>query len=147
MKRRKQADCSETMVHDSPRVKVHSLGDTLIFEVDEDVTQDVAEAVSMIMHNRIEGSFWSIPTDGLAELVDPERALYWLSGGDREWSLLEHYSQPWPSCSQDFRDKWSETVTRIVMQSKTLADIRAGFRRELTLHRIYDWCISRGLVR
>ena len=147
MKRRKQTTCSETTVYDSPRVKVHSLDGSFIFEIDEEVTQDAAEAVSMIMHNRIEGAFWSIPMNGPAEQIVPERALYWLSGGDKEWSLLEHYSMSWPTCCRDFCDKWSEVVHRIVLQSHTLADIREGFRKELGLHRIYDWCISRGLVR
>lgn len=147
MKRRKSVIDFDRSIWESDRVMIYDLDDHgVIFEVDGEVTLDPAEAVAMMMHRRIDGP-WHITLEMPAATVVPERSLYWLSGGDREWALLENYSLPWPTCCPDFCERWGEEVTRVVADSATLGDVRDGFRSALGLHTIYDWCIARGFVR
>jgi hypothetical protein len=147
MKRRKSVIEFDRAIWESDRVMVYGLDDQgTIFEVDGEVTLDPAEAVAMMIHRRIDGP-WHIPLDPSAMSVVPERCLYWLSGGDREWALQEHYCQPWSACCPEFCDRWGDQVRAVISGSATLGDVRDGFRSGLNLHVIYDWCISRGFVR
>lgn len=147
MKRRKSVVEFERAIWQSDRVCVYDLDDQgLIYEVDGEATLDPAEAAAMMIHRRIDGP-WHIPVGGSAGQVVPERCLYWLSGGDREWSLLEHYSCPWSACCPEFCERWGGEVSRVAAGSATLGDLRDGLRSAVGLHLLYDWAISRGFVR
>ena len=127
--------------------RVYNVDGEAIFEVGGDVTPDLAEAVALAMRDRVGGEFWDLRTADLGRTVSPERCLYWLSGGDKEWSPLEHYLHPWFTCCGDFCAKWGRDVADIVDKSATLGEVRDGFRDRLNLHVIYDWCVGRGHIR
>jgi hypothetical protein len=147
MKRRKSVIESEKVIWEDDRVRIYTLEDKdVIFEVDGDVTLDVAEAVAMMIHRRVDGP-WSLDASTFDRGVSPDRCLYWLSGGDREWSLMEHYCLPWFDCCTDICEKWGDSVRAVVQSASTLGDIRDGLRSTASLPDIYDWCIGRGFAR
>lgn len=147
MKRRKSVVEHERVLWQSDRVGIYEFaGGGYMYEVDGEVTIDPAEAVAMMMHLRVDGP-WHLEVGGSRVDSVPERCLYWLSGGDTEWVLLEHYRLPWPACYPDFCERWGAQVAAVAESSRTLGDIREGFRSRLGLVLLYDWCVSAGLVR
>ena len=89
---------------------------------------------------------WSIEVEHNTA-IDPEKCLYWLSGGNKEWFLLEHYNKPWVECYLDFQEEFGFMVVEIIKRSKTLGDIRNGFNKYLNLPTLYDFAISKGHVK
>jgi hypothetical protein len=82
-------------------LRVTKEGNEYFFEIGPEMTSDLAEAVSILMRK----SDWNDPIWNTAidkkmiyENITPEKALYWLSGGYKEWNSLDHYNQPWCDC-------------------------------------------------
>jgi hypothetical protein len=40
------------------------------------------------------------------ENITPERSLFWLTGGDKEWRTMEYYNTPWCDCYLDFQTEF-----------------------------------------
>ena len=77
-------------------VSVTKEGDEYFFEIGTEMTTDVAEAVSILMRT----TDWNDPIWKTAinkkmiyENITPEKALYWLTGGNKEWNSLHHYNR------------------------------------------------------
>lgn len=119
------------------------------FEVGKDATTDIAEATSILMRNFSDShSIWKTEVrDVKIEDISPEKSLFWLTGGYKEWRSLEHYNRPWCDCYLDFQEEFGFLIINIVKRSKTLGDIRDGFLRYLNLPILYDYAVSKNLVR
>ena len=77
---------------DSDVVRISEEFGQYFFEVGNEITTDIAEAVAIMMRNpRIDNSIWSKKIEINYESIDPQKALYWLSGGDNEWITLQNY--------------------------------------------------------
>lgn len=145
MKKRREV-INNTLVFGSNVVKItKEPTNELFFEIRNEVTTDLAEAVSIMMKLDIK-DVWNIEVDHNTA-IDPEKCLYWLSGGNKEWSLLEHYNKPWVECYLDFQEEFGFMVIEIIKRSKTLRDIRNGFNKYLNLPTLYDFAISKGHVK
>lgn len=124
--------------------------DEYFFEIDREITSDVAEAVSILM-SKVEWNdpIWKtkIDIDIIYENITPCKSLFWLSGGYSEWRTMKHYNTPWCNCYLDFQEEFGFLVVGIVRKSKTLSDIRDGFVKYLNLPVIYNFAISRDMIK
>jgi len=125
-------------------------GDEYFFEIGSEMTTDVAEAVSIFMRN----IDWNDPIWNTAvnekmiyENITPEKSLYWLTGGVKEWSSLNHYNRPWCDCYLDFQEEFGFLIVNIVKKSKTLLDIRNSFMKYLNLPILYNFAISKNMIK
>ena len=120
----------------------------LFFEVGNEITTDVAEAVSIMMRiPNLDETIWEkeLPMD--FDTVEPRRALYWLSGGDNEWVALQNYNRPWSQCDIEYQEEFGFMVMSILKKSKKLKDIKQGFIRYLNLPTHYEFALSQGYIK
>ena len=119
------------------------------FEVGKEFTTDMAEAVALLMRNfDYNHSIWQTEINGVnAEDITPERSLFWLTGGYQEWRNLDNYNRPWYDCYLEFQEEFGFLIINIVKKAKRLSDIRDGFIKYLNLPVLYEFAISRDLVR
>jgi hypothetical protein len=147
---RKKRFTKQTNVNfkDSDVVRISEEVGQYFFEVGSEITTDVAEAVAIMMRNpRTDNSIWSKKIQVNLESVEPQKALYWLSGGDNEWITLQNYNQPWNKCYLEFQEEFGFIVINILKKSKNLGDIRNGFQKYLNLPNLYEFALSKNLIR
>jgi hypothetical protein len=119
------------------------------FEIGEQITDDVAEAVSILM-KKVDStdSIWKTRLDDFKKYsVIPEKSLYWLSGGQKEWDTLVNYNKPWCESYIHFQEKFGTMIVEAVENSKTLADVKSIFEYELNLLNIYEFALSESLIK
>ena len=120
----------------------------LFFEIGNQITTDLAEAVSILMRiQNVDEQIWNKELKIDFETIEPRRALYWLSGGDSEWITLQHYNRPWTQCDLDFQEEFGFMVISILKKSKTLKDIRNGFIKHLSLPTLYEFALSQNFIK
>ena len=120
----------------------------LFFEIGNEVTTDVAEAVAILMTKKsIDQQIWETQFEVKAEEIEPKKAIYWLTGGDREWITLNHYKHAWSEIYLDFQEKFGHTIVDVIKNSRTLAEVRNGFTKLVNLPILYDFALSTGFVR
>jgi hypothetical protein len=120
----------------------------LFFEIGNEITTDIAEAVSIMMRiPNLDETVWEneLPMD--FDTVEPRRALYWLSGGDNEWVTLQNYNRPWAQCDIEYQEEFGFMVMSVLKKSKKLKDIKNGFIRYLNLPTLYEFALSQGYIR
>ena len=120
----------------------------LFFEIGNEITTDIAEAVSIMMRiPNLDETIWEneLPMD--FDTVEPRRSLYWLSGGDNEWVTLQNYNRPWSQCDIEYQEEFGFMVMSILKKSKKLKDIKQGFIRYLNLPTLYEFALSQGYVK
>lgn len=123
-------------------------GDEYFFEIGAETTTDVAEAVSILMRTlNWNDSIWKTEVTEEMKNVTPEKALYWLSGGKNEWNTLNHYKNPWCEYYLDFQEEFGFLIVNIVNRAKTLLDIREEFNRYLNLETLYNYALSKNMIR
>lgn len=119
------------------------------FEIGGEVTDDIGEAVSILMRhrNKKNDKIWETPISNMNSYeIRPEKSLYWLTGGHDEWRKNENYKSGWSICSEIFTEKFGEKVIDIVKESATFDDIRKGFQKKLSLPRLYEYALDSGIV-
>jgi hypothetical protein len=137
------------VVFNNDRVVISNFADEWIFEIGNDITNDIAEAVSILIR-RVDYNdpVWKMEVKNIiVENIIPEKSLFWLTGGYKEWEKLDNYSKPWHDCYLDFQEEFGFIVVRSIKRAKTLKDIRDNFLRYLNLPVLYDFAVSKNLVR
>jgi len=131
-------------------LRVTKEGNDYFFEIGPEMTSDVAEAVSILMR-KIDWNdpIWETTIDKkmIYENITPEKSLYWLSGGYKEWNTLDHYNRPWCDCYLEFQEEFGFLIVNLVKKSKTLLDVRNAFMKYLNLPTLYNFAISKNMVR
>lgn len=123
-------------------------GDEYFFEIGAETTIDVAEAVSILMRTITwNDSIWKTEVNEEMKTITPEKALYWLSGGKNEWNTLNHYKNPWCEYYLYFQEEFGFLIVNIVNRAKTLLDIREEFNRYLNLETLYNYALSKNMIR
>jgi hypothetical protein len=129
--------------------KISIEGNKWFFEIGKELTTDIAEAVSLLVRDcDVNDQVWDVEIKDInTEDITPEKSLYWLSGGNKEWKSLENYNRPWCDCYLDFQEEFGFSILNIVSRSKTLGDVRKHFIENLNLPVLYDFALSRNLIR
>ena len=137
------------ILYKSEFVDISREGEEYFFEIGSLLTNDIAEAVSILMRKiDNESEIWEIEINDVElEKITPEKCLYWLSGGNEEWQNLENYNRPWSDCYLEFQEEFGMLIVNIIKKSKTLRDIKCKFTRLLNLQTLYDFALSKNMVR
>lgn len=151
MKKRKdllEKTGTKTIFTDKTR-KISIEGNEWFFEIGKEVTTDIAEAVSILLREcDSNDQVWEVELRNKnTDDITPEKSLYWLTGGYKEWRSLENYNRPWCDCYLEFQQEFGLTIASIVRKSKTLGDIRKYFIEYLNLPILYDFALSKDLLR
>jgi len=126
-----------------------STNNEYFFEIGTEITEDIAEAISILMR-KID---WNDPIwekdlkDINTDLITPEKCLFWLTGGYTEWRTLEHYNKPWCDCYLDFQEEFGMLIVNIIKKAKKFKDIRDNFNKYLNLPTLYNFAVSRDMIR
>ena len=151
MKRRKLAlkSVGKNDVYNSGIVRVTKEEGTYFFEIGSELTSDVAEAVALLMRKvDWNDSLWDMEIeDAKTDEITPEKALFWLTGGYAEWRTLENYNKPWCDCYLDFQEEFGMLIFNIAKRNKKLRDIRNNYYKYLHLPILYDFAISKKMIR
>ena len=153
MKRRKPAlkAAGKNEVYSGGIVRVSKEEDVFFFEIGRELTTDLAEAVALLMRKTDwNDGIWDLSLDGIkiiTEEITPEKSLFWLTGGYSEWRTLENYNRPWCDCYLDFQEEFGMLVCNIVNRTKSLREIRDNFLEHLSLPVLYDFALSKEMIR
>lgn len=151
MKRKSQLrENSTKLLNKNKDLKISKISkDETLFELGDIVTSDLAEGIAIMLVNldSVDEKFWRTKTTENIQMTEPRRALYWLTGGDREWLTLENYRKNWTECEWDFQERFGYTIMEILKNSETYNDIRNGFIKKLNLSVLYDFALSKNLCR
>lgn len=146
--KRKKVEEKENIVFKNNIVKITKENDDqLCFEIVNYITYDISEAVSLLIKYDLSDKIWDIDIKVNINDIVPEKTLYWLSGGEKEWTTKEHYIKDWSDCYLDFQEQFGFIIMNILRKSRKLRDIKQGFNKNLNLPIIYDFAISRNLVK
>lgn len=150
--RRKKVDLQvrgNCSVYNEGIVRISKEENQYFFEVGNEITCDVAEAVAMLMRKVDWASdVWDIEvSDSNSDSIVPERTLFWLTGGYSEWRTLDNYNRPWCDCYLDFQEEFGELVYNIATRTKSLREIRDNFVRHLNLPTLYEFALERDFIR
>lgn len=129
--------------------KISIEGNKWFFEIGKELTTDIAEAVSLLIRECDDNDqIWQVELRNInTEDITPEKSLYWLTGGYKEWKSLENYNRPWCDCYLEFQEEFGFAILSSVNKSKTLGDIREYFIENLNLPVLYDFALSKNLIR
>jgi hypothetical protein len=128
--------------------KISIEGNKWFFEIGKEVTTDIAEAVSLLIREcDSNDQIWDVELRNNIEEITPEKSLYWLTGGYKEWKSLENYNRPWCDSYIYFQEEFGLTIVNVVNRSQTLGDIRKYFIENLNLPVLYDFALSKNLIR
>lgn len=151
MKRKKELTKSELsdLLYTNQKVSIYRTKNEWFFEIGKEMTTDLAEAVAILMKTKeINEDIWNLELNNLKpEEISPAKSLFYLTGGYQEWSTLENYSKPWSECCLDFQEEFGLMITKIIKKSKKLSDVKNGFTKYLNLPIIYDFAISKNLIK
>ena len=145
MKKKKVATMRNFGFWSDNLVKIDKEGDQYYFEIGSDITTDLAEAVAiMMMKYKNNGKFWDLEIKDIDYYnITPEKSLYWLSGGDTEWQLMNNYKKSWMECSLEYQEEFGLRVISILKKSKTMKDIKNGFLKYLNLPILYEFALEK----
>lgn len=137
------------IIYDDKTIIISREGNEWFFEIGKEMTTDLGEAVSLLLRScDASDEVWKNDIKEMnIDNISPEKSLYWLTGGEREWKTLEHYNRPWCDCYLDFQEEFGLLVISIIKRSKTLEDMRKHFIEYLNLPVLYDFALSRKLLR
>jgi hypothetical protein len=148
MEMRKKKDVADDVIVFSNNIVKIAIekNQEMFFEIKKEITTDLAEAVAIMINMDIEG-LWNIELEHDYYNINPEKCLYWLSGGDREWDTMDHYKRPWTDYHYEFQEEFGYIVINIIRKSITLGDIRDNFIKHLNLPILYDFAVSKGFIK
>ena len=137
------------IIYDDKTIIISREGNEWFFEIGKELTTDLGEAVSLLLRNcDASDEVWKTDIKEMnIDNISPEKSLYWLTGGEKEWKTLENYNRPWCDCYLDFQEEFGLLVVSIIKRSKTLEDMRKHFIEYLNLPVLYDFALSKKLLR
>lgn len=136
-------------IYSNNQVNISKENEEYFFEIHSEMTNDVAEAVSIMM-SKVDwnSSIWELEIkDIVTENISPAKSLYWLTGGTQEWTNLEHYKKPWSEYYLDFQEEFGMLIINIIKKSKKLKDVRNNFVKYFSLPTLYDFAISKNMIK
>ena len=151
MKRRKLAlkTIGKNDVYNDGVVRVTKEEDVYFFEIGNELTSDIAEAVAILMRKvDYNDHIWDLKLEDIdAESITPEKSLFWLTGGYSEWRILENYNKPWCDCYLDFQEEFGMLIFNIVKRTTKIKEIRDNYYKYLNLPILYDFAISKNMIK
>ncbi len=149
MKKKKVALMRTFDIWSDNLIKIDKEGEQYYFEIGNNITDDISEATSILMKhkNRWNSKVWETKLENIDFYnVSPGKSLYWLSGGDLEWKVMNNYKISWMDSSILFEEEFGDRVLSILKKSKTMKDIRSGFIKYLNLPILYEFALENKII-
>ena len=130
-------------------IKIDKEGEQYYFEIGSDITTDIAEAVAIMMRSksRYNNKVWDLEIKDVDYYnICPEKSLYWLTGGDIEWKLMNNYKKTWMESASLYQEKFGTRIISILRCSKTLKDVRINFTKYLNLPTLYEFSLENNIA-
>ncbi len=139
----------ENIVYQSGRIKVcKELNNEMFFEIENELTTDLSEAIAMYINLNIKDTkFLDIEFKINTNNISPDKTLYWLSGGDKEWLSKNHYSKSWSEVYLEYQKEFGTMIIYIIKNSKTLNDVRNQFLSKMNLLTLYEFALNNGYIK
>jgi len=136
----KERDTS-VVIYSSDRIRVsEELNGELFFEIENELTSDVSEAIAIVMNKGITDiNFWKTPFNINVNNISPDKTLYWLSGGDNEWIGRTNYSKSWSEVYLNFQEEFGMIIINII---KYLVG-----NLLLNIPTIYEFSLEKGYIK
>lgn len=137
-----------SIVYYSDRIRVSKeKNDELFFEIENELTSDLSEAIAIAINKNIkEEDFWKMMHNVKISNISPDKALYWLSGGDEEWISRNNYKKSWADSYLLFQAEFGLTVINIIEKAKTFGDIKSGFNKKINMETLYEFSLENNLI-
>lgn len=136
---------SEILI-DQDQVNFKITQNEIYFQIGYQITNDVAEAVSIMMKILNDNDpIWNVKIKN--KNINVYNILYWLSGGDDEWIDLRNYNKHWNDCYHIYELEFKETINEIIDSSIILNDIKEKFNKKLNMFKMYDFALSNNLIK
>ena len=140
---------TSVMIYRSNKIRVsRELNGELFFEIENELTSDLSEAVAMVINLGIDDKLFFETTFNVnVENISPDKTLYWLSGGDREWVTKQHYSKSWADVYLSYQEEYGISIINIIKKSKTLGEVKNGFIKYFNLQTLYEFSLDKGFIK
>jgi hypothetical protein len=144
----KERDTS-LVIYSSNRIRVSKeLNNQLFFEIENELTSDLAEAIAIFINFGINDSeflktSFNIDTNN----ISPDKTLYWLSGGDKEWATKQNYNKSWSEVYLSYQEEYGMLIINIINKAKTFGDIKNEFIKKLNLPTLYEFSLEKGYLK
>jgi hypothetical protein len=123
------------------------LNGEMFFEIKNELTSDLSEAIAIaIIYGINDDNFWNTSFQVDINNISPDKALYWLSGGDKEWISKDNYTKSWSEVYLTYQEEFGLTIINIINKSKTFSDIKGGFLKKLNLPTLYEFALDKGYL-
>lgn len=111
-------------------------------------TSDVAEIVATLLNfsYKINPNVWNITINSNSYYyVNPESALYILTGGDEEWNGGV-YKHKWTDVYEIYLHEYENLILHIVKEATNLNDIKKEFKSLLSREALYEFALEHNFV-
>lgn len=144
----KEREISSSVIYCSDRIRVSKeKNNELFFEIENEITSDLSEAIAIAINKNVkEEEFWNMMHNINISNVSPDKALYWLSGGDEEWISRNNYKRSWADSYLLFQAEFGLTVINIIEKSKTFGEIKSGFYKKINMETLYEFSLENNLI-
>lgn len=140
---------TSTLIYNTNTIKVsRELDGELFFEIKKELTSDMSEAIAIVMNlGIIDSKFWEIEFDININNISPDKTLYWLSGGDKEWVSRQNYIKSWSEVYLVYQKEFGLTIINSISKSKKFGDIKNDFIKKLNLPILYEFSLEKGFIK
>jgi len=137
------------VIYSSNRIRISKeLNGELFFEIENEVTADLSEAIAIAIQKDIKDEiFWKTSFNIDINNISPDKALYWLSGGDTEWLSKNHYNINWSEVYLTYQEEFGLTIIDIILKAKKFEDIRKKFIQKLNLPILYEFALEKNIIK
>jgi len=137
------------VIYSSSRIRISKeLNGELFFEIENEVTADLSEAIAIAIQKDIKDeTFWKTSFNIDINNISPDKALYWLSGGDVEWLSKNHYNINWSEVYLTYQEEFGLTIIDIILKAKNFEDIRKKFIQKLNLPILYEFALEKNIIK
>jgi len=137
------------VIYSSDRIRVSKeLNGELFFEIENEITADLSEAIAIVLNKGInDNKFWETSFNININNIAPDKTLYWLSGGDREWISRTHYNKTWSEVYLTFQEEYGVSIIDIISKAKTFSDVKKEFLKKLNLPTLYEFSLDKGYLK
>ena len=147
-------DCFSKIIYQSEKITIANHQDRLCFQIESKelkeqiLTFDVFEAVAAILRiQNYDRNFWNLKISEKDFDIIPIKAIYWLSGGNDEWSNLDNYNISWSIAAELFEKEFEESITNDINKCKTLGDIKKLILKTYNFSTFYEYAMSKDFAK
>lgn len=140
---------TSVVIYSANKIRISKeLNGELFFEIENELTSDLSEAIAMAINFGIKDEmFFNTLFNVNISNISPDKALYWLTGGDGEWVSKKHYNKSWSEVYLTYQEEYGLTIINIIEKANTLGEVRNGFIKYMNLPTLYEFSLKKGFIK